>query len=228
MLTFEQQSTPWSPLGQPRSSTQPTPIPSAAMQNRLYARSRNDSKIDADFAGSSSSANKASRNLERIERSSHVAIRKKPVIQLSDNSDVPSPISPERSPTNESGSYYSAHDQNLRPRDGDDAASHAPPPSMGGLELARGDPTPSEVENSNAPSDLSSAVTVRSDRSQGLETFKAALDVFEGIRTSVVSVEDSAMMIKRLEKKADRSFKRTYMLGGLQDSYQSKVNTKYV
>jgi hypothetical protein len=88
---------------------------------------------------------------------------------------------------------------------------------MNGLELAGGDPAPSEVENSNAPSDLSSAVTVRSDRSQGLETFKAALDVFEGIRTSVVSVEDSAMMIKRLEKKADRSFKRTYMLGRLQN-----------
>lgn len=62
-------------------------------------------------------------------------------------------------------------------------------------------------------SGLSSTLVSSSSSSQGLETFKAALDIFEGIKTSVVSVEDSAMMIKRLEKKTDRSFKRTYMLG---------------
>lgn len=137
-------------------------------------------------------------------------IRKKPIIRLSTTSDVPSPVSPERSSTN--ATYYSAPDQELRPADGDDRTSNAPPPSMNGIEFAGRDPAPPEIDDSTVPSDLS-AVTIRSDRSQGLETFKAALDVFEGIRTSVVSVEDSAMMIKRLEKKADRSFKRTYISG---------------
>ena len=136
---------------------------------------------------------------------------KKPVIRVSDQYEITSPVSPERSATAASSSYYSTQDDMLRVGDGDDRAIHTPPPSMGGLEFVGGT-SPSEVEDSSLPSDLS-AVTVRSDRTQGLETFRAALDVFEGIKASVLSVEDSAMMIRHLEKKADRSVKRTYMMG---------------
>ena len=167
--------------------------------------------LGSGFAESSRPANVNQRNSYRPDRPPIPNVLRKPVIRLSDDRDVLSPVSPERSTTAASSSYYTTRDEMLRV-DSDEQPSYTPPPSMGGIEAVGGVPDSPDRAESSLPSDMS-AVSVRTDRTQGLETFRAALDVFDGIKGSILSVEDSAMMIRHLEKKADRSVKRSYMMG---------------
>lgn len=170
------------------------------MKERLYTRSPSGSTMHSVHGDTS---RLQSMQLGESDRGyGESRNHSKPIIRLPDGEDLVSPV--------DSSTYLTA--QSLRPPESDDGTSNAPPPSMGGLELANNGQSPYDVDDSNDTSDLSVG-TLGSGGSRGLDTFRAALDVFDGIRTSTVSIDDSAMMIKRLEKVADHGFKRTYVLG---------------
>jgi hypothetical protein len=100
----------------------------------------------------------------------------------------------------------------------DDAASYRTPLSINGIEPVpqRAPPPPPEsipeAESSVSDGNMTVA-TVRSDKHTGMQTVSAAVEVFNSIRAQTIAEEDPAQMIKRMEKVADRSFRRTYVMG---------------
>jgi hypothetical protein len=89
------------------------------------------------------------------------------------------------------------------------------PLSIGGLETARPRQQIQDADSSN--SDDQSLVSSSSRNNRSLDIVQAKKDVYDafydGVMNKMISEEEAHLMIKKLEKEADKGFRRTYVRG---------------
>jgi hypothetical protein len=84
---------------------------------------------------------------------------------------------------------------------------------MGGLEADRRSIRPPPSEIGSTISEDQALVPLGNHAAKGKETVEAALQVYNGIRDNMMTIEDTELMIKRLEKQADKGFQRSFVDG---------------